>query len=365
MRTPMLLACLVAAVLLAACASTPGAVTPQGQSPTCTPGELRPDASLVPTCGVWWGVAPRVFTPDQGPTGFRRLERETGQRFNLYRAYASGDDLFPSRREVGLTQAADPVTLFFSWKVGEGMTWADVAAGSADTRIDREAQWLQSTLAATPFFLAIHHEPEDEVDATPGSGMTAGDYVRMYRHTVDRLREAGVGNAVFVWSLIGLPRWLTQPWFPQLYPGRRWVDWIGWDPYVVAPVGTAAAWPGPDFATLMNRKDGAATSNFPGVYDFLLRRFPDTPLMLSEWGVLAPADDVDVTLRFLESVPSQLARFPAIRGFVWFDTPFDQVGQYGLSSDVTRSTELTQAFRVMAHSVLGQHSWQGESAPFT
>lgn len=357
MRILTLSACLSAAVLLVGCAPTPPAsITPPWQSETCSPGELRPDASLVPTCGVWWGVAPRVFTPDQGPTGFRWLERETGQRFNLYRAYARGDDLFPSRRELGLTQAAEPVTLFFSWKVAEGMTWADVAAGAADARIDREAQYLRSSLAATPFFLAIHHEPEDEVDTTPGSGMTAGDYVRMYRYTVDRLRAAGVRNAVFVWSLIGLPRWLTQPWFPQMFPGRRWVDWIGWDPYVVAQGGTAAPWPGPDFATLMNRHDGAATTSFPGVYDFFVQRYPDTPLMLSEWGVLAPSDDVDVTVRFLESVPSQLDRYPAIRGFVWFDTPFDQVGQYGLSSDVTRSTELNQAFRAMAREVLRDHS---------
>ena len=131
-----------------------------------------------------------------------------------------------------------------NWKPELGNTWAQVAAGvpAVDQEIDNEAAYLK-TVYTKPFFLSVHHEPENEIIATPGSGYTAADYAAMYRHVVLRLKADGVTNAIFVMDYMGYFKWGLQSWFNDLYPGDDVVDWIAYDPYSTA---------GGTFATMVN-----------------------------------------------------------------------------------------------------------------
>ncbi len=136
-----------------------------------------------------------------------------------------------------------------NWKVDAGYTWAQVAAGRADARIKREAQHLSDNFR-TKFYLAIHHEPENEVNANAGSGRTAKDYAAMYRHVVSVLRNNGATNIVPVLSLMGSQKWADRAWFNDLYPGDKYVGWIGFDPYAASTLGSPGG--------LLPRDDGSA-----------------------------------------------------------------------------------------------------------
>jgi hypothetical protein len=62
--------------------------------------------------------------------------------------------------------------LLLNWKVAYGTTWAKVAAGGKDARIDAWAAYVKANYGTQKFFLALHHEPENDVQTAAGSGMT-------------------------------------------------------------------------------------------------------------------------------------------------------------------------------------------------
>ena len=272
---------------------------------------------LVPTCNILWGAAAGGFGPVPRDEAVRSWEAASGRPTSIYHAYHRGDEVFPTPAEVGMAHdPAHPRLLMLNWRVGLGTTWARVAAGAVDTRIDREAVRLRAF--GEPFFLVLHHEPENDVDPRPGSGNTAKDYAAMYRHVVQRLRARGVTNAVTVVAYMNYERWFTAPWWADLYPGDDVVDWIGLDSYLdAAPGGFHSG----DFVSMVNRRAG---TGFPGFYSWATARRPAKPLMLAEWGVYGrPADKPQI---FATVLPA-LSRLPAIKAMVYFDTARDQAGR--------------------------------------
>ncbi len=110
------------------------------------------------------------------------------------------------------------------------MTFRQVADGAMDSQIAKESTYLKAHFT-DKFWLTIHHEPEDNVNATPGSGNTAADYRAMFQHVVTQFRANNVHNAVFTIVYTGYSGWISKPWFKDLYPGGSYVDWVGYDPY--------------------------------------------------------------------------------------------------------------------------------------
>src|SRR5690606_22122370 len=129
--------------------------------------------------------------------------------------YHRGDELFPTPQEREVAKGSR--LLLIDWKPAPDRTWAQVARGAVDDRIDRLADHIVRTFPGRRFFLSIHHEPERDVRR--GGGYSAADYAAMYRHIVTRLRDHGVRNAVTVMTYMGVPNWADKPWFEQLYPG--------------------------------------------------------------------------------------------------------------------------------------------------
>ena len=270
---------------------------------------------LVPSCGVWFGAAPSTHTDVPRDVALADFERRMGTGVDIAHTYHVDGQLFPNdveRRWV--SDPARPRMLLVNWKPMFGHSWAQVARGEADAQIDKQAKYLTSTFAKQRFFLAIFHEPENDVRPAAGSGWTASDYRAMYRHVALRLRARGVDNAVLVMNFMGAPKWGPAPWFGDLYPGDDVVDWVAYDPY-------ATAYPGfhdGNFSDLVNR---APSATWPGMYAYLTKHHPGKPIMLAEWGVADDASSPGVKPDFFRKVPAGLDRYPAIKAMVYFDSP--------------------------------------------
>jgi hypothetical protein len=269
---------------------------------------------LVPSCGLWLGIAPGAFTSTPRHVALREAEAQVGRPFDVFHAYHTNDQLFPTAAERGAaTESGRNRLLYLNWKPATDMTWRRIADGGADGRIDRLAAHIRTTFPHR-FFLTIWHEPENDVNAAAGSGMTASDFAAMFRHVSKRLRAQGATQPVIVMNYMGYTKWATQSWFSDLYPGDDVVDWIGWDPYAT---GGTEGYRSGDFATLVNRASGS----WPGFYNWVTSTHPSKPIMLAEWGVFRSADNPEGSATFFESVRSQLPRFPKLKGLLYFESP--------------------------------------------
>ncbi|WP_433259095.1 glycoside hydrolase family 26 protein [Streptosporangium sp. CA-135522] len=269
-------------------------------------------ATLIPSCGAWWGVAPEIFTGRRPGRALERIEERMGRPADIMHVYHRGSELFPTPEEREI--ARDPAgrrLLLVNWKPSFDHTWAEIAGGALDGRIDRLADHILKTFPER-FFLTVHHEPENDVRQEPGSGMTAEDYAAMFRHVVLRLRQRGVRNAVTVMTYMGAPNWAANPWFEGLYPGDDVVDWVAMDPYVDGRVHT--------FDGLINktREDFAG---WPGFYRWMQSRFPGKPIMVAEWGVFERYGQPGFKESFFASVRQEVRRYPQIKALVYFDSP--------------------------------------------
>lgn len=330
-----------ASAVARATAPTTAGATATGEAPRAVPAGCRVTDRLVPTCGRLWGVAPGAYTdlpPTEALAGF---EEKTGRPADILHVYHRGDDLFPTRDEqAAAEQGGQRRLILANWKVAWGTTWADVAGGGQDERIDRLSEHLRRNVSG-PFYLAVHHEPENDVSTDPESGMTAGDYAAMFRHTVERLRANGVGNAVFVMIYMAYEQWCVQPWFDELWPGDDVVDWVGFDPYLFAEPATYGHG---DFDHLVNRTSDP--QRWPGFYTWVTRTHGDKPLMIAEWGVFEYASDPSKKAWIYSTVADQLAKYPAIRALVYFDSPDAPKGDTRPDS----SAEALTAYRRLAGS---------------
>ena len=297
----------------------------------------------MPSCGVWFGAAANPLEDETWDEALPAFETVLGQPVQIAHYYNSSPKLFPTPDMIA--RAREPGKkriLLLNWKPEMGRTWAQVAAGDpeVDAAIDAEADYLKSTFPER-FFLTIHHEPEEEIEPKAGSGFTAKDFKAMYRHVALRLKDRGVTNAVFVMNYMGTPRWGSQPWFEDLYPGDDVVDWIAEDPYIF---GNSSIW-WTDFASAVDRKDTYTNPKWPGFYTWATKRHPGKPIMLAEWGVdrkLGTAARNEV----FGTMASQLATYPQVKALVyWNETDFDTVGETQLRARDEEVAVLRKALR--------------------
>jgi hypothetical protein len=275
-------------------------------------------SKLVPSCGRWFGVAPLAHTGTQTTSALSTEEAFANRAMDIVHTYHTNGQLFPTAEERKLgEQKGRNRLLLINWKPATDLSWRQVAQGAADSRIDKEAAYLKSTFRHH-FFLAIWHEPENDVNTNPSSGKTATDYSAMYRHVVSRLRSDGVTWATTVMNYMGYDKWAEQSWFNQLWPGSAYVDWIGIDPYGHGPTSQSH-----DFSSLINRPE----KSFPGFYTWATTVHKGKPIMLAEWGVEATASAPSGQAQFFNSMGTQLNKYPAVKALVYFDMPKPPAGE--------------------------------------
>ena len=291
-------------------------------TPVTQPGSnCTVDAKLVPSCNVLWGAAAGGFSETPRDQALREWEAKSGRTASIYHTYHRGDELFPTKAEIAMAnEVGKPRILFTNWKVGYGTKWGKVAAGEQDARIDKLSAYIKANYGKDKFFMAVHHEPENDVSTVAGSQMTAKDYAAMVRHTITRMKANGVTNVVFVMAYMNVEKWNDSPWWADLYPGNDVIDWVGVDSYVNAQPG---GYHNGDFTYLMNRTGKTA---FPGWYNWALTT--GKPVMVAEWAVYecktacAPEEKAKIHAKVVE----QLKAMPAIKAMVAFDTASDQQG---------------------------------------
>jgi beta-mannanase len=235
--------------------------------------------------------------------------------------------------------AAKPRVLLLNWKIAYGSTWAKVAKGEQDARIDKFAARIKTSFPEK-FFLVLNHEPENDVIARAGSGWEAKDFAAMYRHTILRLRAKGVSNAINVMAYMGNEKWMAQSWWKDIYPGDDVVDWMGLDSYVSAEKGYYHYGM---FADLLDREP---TGGGQGWYDWATTKHASKPIMVAEWGVYHRVGKVADKAPGFSSVLPELKKRPGIKAIVYFDTKRDDQGDRDISIDSTRTA--LAAFRTLA-----------------
>jgi len=321
----------------------PDPTDPDPTDPTTPPdppgdGECALGPKLVPTCGVLWGVAPGAHTNQPRDEALYEFEADTGRTQAIYHAYHRGTELFPTAMEREIARdPAKPRLLFLNWKP-TGASWAAIANGhrATDDYLDRLATHIRENFPE-PFFFTVHHEPENDVRESAGSGYTAADYRAMFRYVINRLRTQGVTNLVSTMVHMAYVPWNTKPWFEDLYPGDDVVDWVAWDIYAYSDPGYGHG----DFSELMNRTSSTAP-DWPGFYNYAAARHPDKPFMLAEWGVWYSSRNPGHMAEFYDSVARQISLYPRLKAMVYFDTPADQSGR---DSRVDRTAEGLAAYQ--------------------
>ncbi|MEU8607948.1 DNRLRE domain-containing protein [Actinoplanes sp. NPDC048791] len=307
--------------------TTPPPTVPPTTVPptTAPPAECVTGALLVPSCGVLWGAAAGGFTDTPRDQALKTWETLTGRTATIFHQYHKGDEQFPTKAEIAMTQDPQrPRVLLLNWKVAYNSTWAKVAAGQQDARIDKWSAYVKQNFQQK-FFLALHHEPENDVQTTAASGMTAKDYAAMYRHVITRLRTNGVTNAVNVIAYMGNEKWMAQSWWQDLYPGDAYVDWVGLDSYVSVEKGYY------HYGDMGDILDRQPTGGGLGWYDWAVRNHPSKPIMVAEWGMYhRRATVTDKSAAFASVVP-ELKAHPAIKAVVYFDTASDDEGDRDIS----------------------------------
>ena len=287
----------------------PGGV---GAKPSAARGQpCHLDRILRPSCGVLFGAFAQPVGSENSDQAFRRLQRSTGSHLRVLHFYHQGTELFPTPWEIKLSNHGH--RLLLNWKPEDGHSWAQVADGAADGYIDSEARYLRAHYHKR-FFLIIHHEPENEIGA-PGSGYTAADYSAMFRHVEDRLRAGGVHNIVYTMNYMGAQSYSEQPWYPQLWPGNTYVDWIAFDPYTTPTMGGQEG----GFKHMVNRHWGHGP--WRGAYNWAHRNHPRKPVMLAEWGAAEKPGDSGWKSWFFGTVPASLRTMPNLKLISYFDSP--------------------------------------------
>ena len=303
-------------------------------------GECVTGAKLVPTCGVLWGAAAGGFTDAPRDQALKDWEKLSGRTASIFHAYHKGDEPFPTKSEMDMARdAAKPRVLLLNWKIAYGSTWAKVAKGEQDARIDRFAARIKTSFPEK-FFLVLNHEPENDVVAKAGSGFQAKDFAAMYRYTILRLRAKGVTNAINVMAYMGNEKWMAQSWWKDLYPGDDVVDWMGLDSYVSAEKGYY------HYGMFNDLLDRQPTGGGLGWYDWASTRHASKPIMIAEWGVYHRVGKVTDKSAGFRSVLPELKKRPGIKAIVYFDTKRDDQGDRDISIDNTKSS--LAAFRTLA-----------------
>jgi beta-mannanase len=201
---------------------------------------------------------------------------------------------------------------------------AEIIAGRYDRSI---LAWARAAAAwRHPFFLRFDWEMNtNEVPYSEhANGNRAGEFVRMWRHVHALFVRAGATNAIWVWCPNVEYPGSVMP-LRALYPGNRYVDWVGLDGY--------------NWGTDRGRWQTPAEV-FGATYDRLTRRIaPSKPVMIGE---TASSEHGGSKAHWIaDLLRRQLPRrFPRVRAVVWFNKSAD-----GIDWPISTSAAAVRAFR--------------------
>jgi hypothetical protein len=217
------------------------------------------------------------------------------------------------------SRGAVPLVTWEPWTLaGRGSPLKAIARG----RYDRYVRHAASSAAAWghPILLRFAHEMNGTWypwGRRPGN--SPGIYKAAWRHLVTIFRSAGADNVEWLWAP-NVEGGGQYP-FRRLYPGDRWVDWVGLDGFNWAKRG--------EWQSL--------TEIFGSSVD-TLSRITSRPVIIAETG--SSQDGGNKAAWVSSALDEELPRLPGVRAIVWFSDPVGDV-----DFRVTSSPASFRAFR--------------------
>lgn len=276
----------------------------------------RPDSLLL---GAFEGAVPNTLD------GVGTLEQSLGVSLPLIQVYTAWGDKpeqrFPLRMVTAIWDYGSlPVITWEPWltdfesslhaqlplrNARDRGGMAAVAGGLYDFYIDR---WATDAAAyGRPLLVRLGHEMNDPYRYPWGpQNNTKEEFIAMWRHVVGRFRAAGATNVLWVWS----PHVAYQYW-ELYYPGNEWVDWTATGVLNYGPIAQWSMWW--TFDQIFSTK-----------YQELARF--GKPVMVAEFGSLAVGGDRSAWYR--EALTSLPARYPMVKGLLFFEVARDQTITY-------------------------------------
>lgn len=276
-------------------------------------------------------VALGVYLPEvaQHPNRIDAFGRLVGRDPVIVSDYKQWDSIpfEPSELEAIWSRGAVPM---ITWEPlsysGQSFPLRQIQRGRFDSYIRESARAAREW--GHPILVRFAHEMNG--DWYPwGRGVAGNNSYRfraVWRRVVRLFREAGATNVQWVWT----PNVNTGGELPfrDLYPGNRWVDWVGFDGFNWAQAGE---W-------------NSFTDIVDNTYEEIAR-ISDRPMIVGETGSSDSGGDKAewVTSALTREIP----KLPRIRAVVWFDARFEGAAESGggLDPRVSSSAEALRAFR--------------------
>lgn len=182
---------------------------------------------------------------------------------------------------------------------------AAVARGDYDFYVDRWA--ADAARFERPLFLRFAHEMNDPYRYPWGpQHNTKEEFIAAWRHVVDRFRQAGADNVIWVWS----PHIAYEYW-ELYYPGDDVVDWSATGVLNYGPIAQWSRWW--SFDEILGDK-------YPRLAAF------GKPIMIAEMGSLAVGGDREAWYR--EALSDLPSRFAAVKAVLFFHVVSDRTVTY-------------------------------------
>lgn len=272
----------------------------------------KPDAVLL---GAFDGGIPATLD------GVVKLEQQIGTTLPLIQLYTAWgdkpDEQFPAEVVTAIWDMGSiPIITWEPWlndfesarhstvalrETRDRHGMGAVARGDYDFYVD---QWAaEATKFGKPIFVRFGHEMNDPYRYPWGpQNNSKEDYIAAYRHVVQRFRQDGAKDVIWVWS----PH-LAYKYWETYYPGDKYVDWVATGALNYGPIAQWSQWW--SFQEIFGAK-------YPALAAF------GKPIMIAEFGSLAVGGDRAAWYR--DALADFPTRFPAVRSVVFFNVKSDQ-----------------------------------------
>jgi hypothetical protein len=283
----------------------------------------------VPACGVLWGLyTPPVAGPGVWEAPYANIEKPIGRRFDIVKRYIGWQAgiTFPNSSDRKLAGKGKRI-LDFSWNsinynTRKKVSYESIADGSWDKSVILpEARRLKTFHHKV--FIDFNHEFDNKAQSGEGS---PAQYVAAYRHIHRVMRLAGVHNVIWTWISTGYIGHAQE--IKQSYPGARYVNWVGYDPY--------------NFAQCHSEGWKTPYKTFQPFYHWLRTQpgMKHKPIMLGEYAT-APGTNAD---SWYAHVAPALRRLPRIKAVMQWSSV-----SAGCNFRINQSTATLAGFKVSSN----------------
>jgi hypothetical protein len=260
-------------------------------------------------------------------TAIAEQESSLGRPLDLVERYhdmsTAANGTFPNAAEEELSRHH---LLLFSWEpdiwsTGVRYPWAAIASGTLDQSvIIPEAKRLRRF--GTTVFVSFAAEAD-------GSGASQGppaQFVAAWRHMHDVFAALEVRNVVWVWTSTGyLPH---ADAIAAMYPGRSYVDWVGYDPY--------------NFFSCHHAPWQSFAQTIGPFYRWLAAQRFEKPIMLAEYGTSADPADPGLEAAWYRGIVPALHAYPRIKALILWNSATAQCNVMLSSTSASARTAYRQ-----------------------